>query len=427
MLEGCKNSASPYQQLNFLTSNGLKCYANNKCDAVSETHGGNPDLPGTYHYPSDPMMQFMGTMDDATQKGSEKWFQPSSTGQWNNTTNRLITTGDGTSPGEGVLLVYGPAYGLSSNGSVMYTGGHDLNDNGTTAEKVAAQRSYFNFLFYTGSKKKLSVSANFPLALASGDSYPLSANITSGTGPYVYEWSSLRGGFIDNANTADAIYHAPIVERDTLDIIRLKVTDACGRVNFRLGYVTINHSVTLPIMLSYFDAAAVDNKYVLTNWNTASETNNDHFSIERSQDGVKFESVGQVKGAGSSSAVINYSFIDENPYNGLSYYRLKQTDFDKKTTISPAVTVKLSKVKLNVYPNPASSGESVMIDLKEMKSQEIAIQLFDMSGKRVLRKIIQLGDSQSKAQLNLAGIAAGTYTMTFSSESFFEKHNLVVY
>ena len=72
--------------------------------------------------------------------------------------------------------------------------------------------------------------------------------------------------------------------------------------------------------------AVLANNNVLLNWSTASETNNDYFTIERSIDGINFRSVLTKRGAGNSTSRRNYEAIDDNPIEGQSYYRLKQTD-----------------------------------------------------------------------------------------------------
>src|SRR6185295_2292961 len=67
VMEGVTNTSSPYQQLNYLSTTGLQCYSSNKCGSgVTQTHGGSPTGPYTHNYPTDPVMQFMGTMDGAT-------------------------------------------------------------------------------------------------------------------------------------------------------------------------------------------------------------------------------------------------------------------------------------------------------------------------------------------------------------------------
>ncbi|MGP8217803.1 MAG: T9SS type A sorting domain-containing protein, partial [Bacteroidia bacterium] len=86
----------------------------------------------------------------------------------------------------------------------------------------------------------------------------------------------------------------------------------------------------LPIQLTSFTAHC-QNYYALLQWTTATETDNDYFTIERTQDGVNFTTIAVVKGAGTSSTAHSYSVIDEEPLNGISYYRISQTDLDGNT------------------------------------------------------------------------------------------------
>ncbi|MEO7082053.1 MAG: hypothetical protein ABIY71_11020, partial [Flavobacteriales bacterium] len=94
----------------------------------------------------------------------------------------------------------------------------------------------------------------------------------------------------------------------------------------------------LPIELLSFTAVPVDSRVDLR-WSTASEQNNDHFTVERSTDAISFAPVLQVPGAGNSQQIINYADEDRSPLNGLSYYRLRQTDLDGTTVVSDAVPV----------------------------------------------------------------------------------------
>lgn len=97
-------------------------------------------------------------------------------------------------------------------------------------------------------------------------------------------------------------------------------------------------NVPLPIELLSFNATPVNDAVQLT-WSTASEKDNDFFTVERSIDGENWENVLFVEGAGTSIHRIDYASADLRPYKGLSYYRLKQTDFDGQFTHSSAVAV----------------------------------------------------------------------------------------
>lgn len=111
----------------------------------------------------------------------------------------------------------------------------------------------------------------------------------------------------------------------------------------------------LPIELIGFSATPQD-EHVRLDWATATETNNDHFTIERSQNGSVFEPVSIIPGAGNSEQTIIYSSLDRLVPGGPLYYRLKQTDIDGQFSYSPVVTVVISEEPHPVVaPNPCTS------------------------------------------------------------------------
>jgi hypothetical protein len=112
----------------------------------------------------------------------------------------------------------------------------------------------------------------------------------------------------------------------------------------------------LPIELLSFTGDCISDNIEL-NWSTASEINNDYYSIEHSLDGIAWQLVTKVDGAGNSTSINNYSVIDLARYDDLSFYRLKQTDFDGKFKYSPIILVKKCRediTELTIYPNPAN-------------------------------------------------------------------------
>ena len=112
----------------------------------------------------------------------------------------------------------------------------------------------------------------------------------------------------------------------------------------------------LPIKLLYF--TALYNKHtknVDLDWATSSEVNNDFFSVEKSSNGIDFGLVVTVPGAGNSSVKLYYEAIDTDPLLGVSYYRLKQTDYDLEYEYSDIVAVNvLQGLKFSIRPNPAT-------------------------------------------------------------------------
>jgi len=121
---------------------------------------------------------------------------------------------------------------------------------------------------------------------------------------------------------------------------------------------------------------------VLT-WETATETNNQGFEIQRSRDGVEWETIGWQEGSGTSNTLSAYTYTDYNTYRGINYYRLLQLDFNGTSAYSPAVSITTTAVNtIDVYPNPASDFLIVSgLDGRTMDG----IAIHDLNGKEVLR------------------------------------------
>jgi Pentaxin family/G8 domain len=119
---------------------------------------------------------------------------------------------------------------------------------------------------------------------------------------------------------------------------------------------TTNLANPLPVELAWFTAAMTEFNTALLKWHTESETNNDRFEVERSQNGVDFEYLGQVKGTGTTNKARDYMITDEQPLAGTSYYRLKQIDLDGTSSYSQIRSVtnngERSTAKFSAYPNP---------------------------------------------------------------------------
>jgi hypothetical protein len=128
-------------------------------------------------------------------------------------------------------------------------------------------------------------------------------------------------------------------------------------VNNTNGYgpwTLVNYSSPLPVTLVDFKAFR-EGDNVNVKWNTASELNNSGFDVERSADGRHFDRIGTVLGAGTTSVAQHYSFPDFSPLPGLSYYRLKQIDFDGQFTYSDLAAIRFGTGTDGfIYPQPAS-------------------------------------------------------------------------
>lgn len=165
----------------------------------------------------------------------------------------------------------------------------------------------------------------------------------------------------------------------------------------------------LPIKLLSFKAKAVTDK-VLLNWSTASESNNKLFTIERSTDGTNFQEIAKVNGAGNSNAALNYSLTDYAPLLGISYYRLRQTDFDGKTTISgvQSVNVLAGLETFTISPNPVD--DEVRLGLN-VETASLRFILESMDGKGILKAVGNISQINSVLNSALPSIIPGIYVV----------------
>jgi len=215
--------------------------------------------------------------------------------------------------------------------------------------------------------------------------------------------------------------------------------DIAGGVAFcGSGSVSVSGSVTgspdpcftgvLPIELISFNAVANENE-VEINWSTASELNNDFFTIERSATGEIFTELLRIDGAGTSNQQIDYFERDYSPLPGISYYRLKQTDFNGDFSYSQLVAVKRNYImgEFGVYPNPGNNDEAFFITFSGFGDEEVLVVLRDITGREYYSKMIILTDNNQIIAFDPdQQIPAGTYLVVASSKNELYTKKLVV-
>jgi hypothetical protein len=160
-------------------------------------------------------------------------------------------------------------------------------------------------------------------------------------------------------------------------------------------------SVVLAVEMTDFKAKAVNNTTVLS-WKTATETNNAGFSVERSANGINYTAIGEVKGNGTTTVAHDYTFIDQTPPLGVGglYYRLRQTDFSGKETLSPVVSVLFGKGGLLVK----STLVSATLDVTVGGETPTPLSIFNLSGQQMYS-----GKVQGSQSIDVSAFAAGLY------------------
>jgi hypothetical protein len=190
----------------------------------------------------------------------------------------------------------------------------------------------------------------------------------------------------------------------------------------------------LPIELLSFEANA-NGDAIDIKWVTAVEINNDYFTIEKSKNGITWETVLIVAGAGNSNNIIEYYEVDYSPIIGLSYYRLKQTDYDGKYSYSNIVNIVPVKFQdgyvangqMNLFPNPVDPGGTVQVEFSNIFESELLVVLRDIAGKEFYSKVvINIEDGALVAVPIDVKIPSGIYLVTATSENRMYSQKLVV-
>ncbi len=173
----------------------------------------------------------------------------------------------------------------------------------------------------------------------------------------------------------------------------------------------------LPVELLSFDAAFNEQQTVDLTWATVSEVNNDYFEIQRSKDGRAFEFVGTVNGAGNSSSEISYASVDYAPYKGVSFYRLKQLDFDGSYEYSDVVKVYLEEQtsQLRIYPNPVRDVLRIESTIDDAKVVVYDAQMKVVNSKRFV----------SETDIDMSSYQAGIYLISLESSNFSKMYKVV--
>jgi hypothetical protein len=218
-------------------------------------------------------------------------------------------------------------------------------------------------------------------------------------------------GFADNDVT-------PIAGSFSGGIVTFSGVNLQNGDRFTIG--NTNLALPLPIQLISFEATPQSGEVNLK-WSTASELNNDFFTIQRSRDAENWEDVITVKGAGTVNVRTDYETTDGLPFNGISYYRLKQTDFDKQYSYSQVRRVELNnEFHLKVYPNPSNGTFTVSTGFEIGLDN---IRLTNMVGQLIP---IQLQSDQTSTTLTSQSIAPGIYILQVSKGYWRQSVRLVI-
>ena len=203
--------------------------------------------------------------------------------------------------------------------------------------------------------------------------------------------------------------------------IKLEVDNNCCGMSVPIWKsITVKEPSLLPIELTSFSAEC-DGKSSLVEWTTATERNNDHFVLERSDDAINFTEIARVAGVGNSIEPLDYSYTDYDIRNGDNYYRLWQVDYDGTRTaseiiVATCVAENIDAPEVLAYPNPFS-GELTVV-LENFGKSKARIEIIDMLGKVVKEITVDNPHNSKEVVLHLDEIPAQAYNIRIRTKDF---------
>lgn len=194
------------------------------------------------------------------------------------------------------------------------------------------------------------------------------------------------------------------------------LTSSAAITNFSpFTLASTTNSNTLPILLGDFTARVQQEEQVHLAWQTLTEINNDYFTLERSPNGINWEILTDVDGAGTSNKRLQYNHFDQQPLTGRSYYRLKQTDYNGDYSYSAPEMVYLGDepASLSVYPNPAENR----LTLTGSIAINQPIKIIDPMGRNLSESVTEISRNDQSLSLDVSALKAGVYVLQVGQES----------
>ncbi len=414
----------------------------NTTDCASNLNGGSTFIPG-------PIVGSTSFCDFATETYSITVAGATSETVylWSAPPGAVITSGQGTNS---ILVTFGNTAGnisvdvsnpcetinvalaVSPAPCLFYAGGN--NDGFSTATDCASNLNGGS-TFVPGPIVGSTTFCDF-----ASEAYTIS--VAGATAETTYLWSAPAGATITSGQGTNTVL---ITFGNTAGNVSVDVSNPCETINvvlpvapssciFYAGGVsdgfafTLAFNIPLPIELVSFDATVVNGSVVMK-WVTASELNNDFFTIERSLDAEKFEVVEIVQGAGTTSLQTSYSTEDKFPYVGKSYYRLKQTDYDGKFSYSNIVLVDVKELAYGVvalYPNPINNTGTLSISYNSDSASDVIVTVSDISGRLIKQEAVQVVKGQNNISLAADFNSSGVYLLEVRGRTTRQLFRLVV-
>jgi hypothetical protein len=263
----------------------------------------------------------------------------------------------------------------------------------------------------------ITVDAGSDQVVCSGDPVNLSV---SGLPGATYTWNSLDG-VVNNVTGENQVFNPNVATTYVVEVT------GGGICESRTDTVVVDMCVVLSVDLLGFSAECKES-FTQLNWQTASEINNEYFEVEKSIDGIVFESIGYVSGSGNSNIINNYSLQDFELVSEQAYYRLKQVDFDGVISYSNLVALDVCGESvyeiIDVYYDGASN---IQISYNIGASERAFVSIVDVRGRMVQGDDIVLYQNKGKISWLIdSGLSSGLYFVKILSGSTLDTKKILI-
>jgi hypothetical protein len=202
-------------------------------------------------------------------------------------------------------------------------------------------------------------------------------------------------------------------------------TDECYFDDYWFG----DEPFIVPVEMTSFTANVSNEGYVILNWSTATETNNQMFEIERKVETGEYFTVGFVNGAGTTTEPQNYSYIDQTVENGDYFYRLKQVDFNGTYEYSDEVEIDvigpLSFVLEQNYPNPFNPSTNIKYSVPE--TGNVKLSVYNTVGEEVALLVDGFSESGFfEVSFNASNLPSGVYMYKLQSANSVQTKKMML-
>lgn len=272
----------------------------------------------------------------------------------------------------------------------------NINDNGfpTTPDVALTGHLLKNSRWGYNATRVLSTTAGTPVAVSSPQ-----------TGTNTFNYSTIEIKLPAGTSTV---------------ALRITASNNLTSEFWNVDDVSLKGFTSLPVELSYF-RGSVEGKATLLTWQTASESNNDYFSIERSTDGHHFQEIGTVNGQGNNNSVHDYYYKDAAPSPGTNYYRLRQVDFDGQYEHSNIISVRIKNASPNAQLYPTVATHALQLNFEHPTEVKGTALVLDQAGRIV--KTISLEPNLTVFPISIEDLPNGHYFMNVQQGAVLETLN----